>query len=147
MRAILGVLGTDQVETGSAVPGAAELEALVDRARLLGVECSLTVSGRPWTDAPNTWLALVRIVQESLTNAGRHAPGSPVTMRLDWGETQVCLEMRNRLGRASTGAGSGLGVAGMAQRTRLLGGRFEAGPDGDTFHVAATLPRPLGALS
>ena len=147
MRAILGVLGTDQMETGSAVPGPVELEALVERARLLGVECSLTVTGRPWTDAPNTWLALVRIVQESLTNAGRHAPGSPVAVDLTWKESQVCLEVSNRLGQSSNGAGSGLGVAGMEQRTLLLGGRFEAGPDGDTFRVAATLPRPLGALS
>jgi len=147
MRAILGVLGTDQVDSGSAVPGPVELEALVERARLLGVDGSLSVRGRSWTDAPNTWLALVRIVQESLTNAGRHAPGSPVTVDLSWEEDQVCLEVRNRLGTSSNGAGSGLGVAGMAQRTRLLGGRFEAGPDGGVFRVSATLPRPLGALS
>ncbi len=147
MRAILKVLGTDQVDSGSSVPGPADLEALVERARLLGVDGSLSVSGRPWSDAPNTWLALVRIVQESLTNAGRHAPGCPVTVTIAWEETQVCLEVCNPLGSASGSDGSGLGVPGMAQRTRLLGGRFEAGPDGDAFRVTATLPRPLGALS
>jgi signal transduction histidine kinase len=147
MRAILGVLGTDQVESGSAVPGPSELEALVERARLLGVDCTLSVRGRPWTDAPNTWLALVRIVQESLTNAGRHAPGSPVALDVVWEEDQVSLEVRNELVPSSNGAGSGLGVAGMSERTRLLGGRFDAGPDGDGFRVRAALPRPLGALS
>jgi len=126
MRAILGVLGTEQVDSGSAVPGPTDLEAIVERARLLGVDGSLSVSGRPWSDAPNIWLALVRIVQESLTNAGRHAPGSPVTVTIAWEESRVCLEVCNPLGSTSDGAGSGLGVAGMGQRTRLLGGRFEA---------------------
>jgi len=147
MRAILGVLGTDEVESGSAVPGPVELEALVERARLLGVDCSLSVHGQAWTDAPNTWLALVRIVRESLTNAGRHAPGCPVTVDLSWEDDHVRLEVRNRLGTSSNGGGSGLGVAGMEQRTRLLGGRFEAGPDAHVFRVVATLPRPLGAGS
>jgi signal transduction histidine kinase len=113
----------------------------------MGVDCSLSVRGQSWTDAPNTWLALVRIVRESLTNAGRHAPGCPVTVDLSWEDDRVCLEVRNLLGTSSSGDGSGLGVTGMAQRTRLLGGRFEAGQDGDAFRVVATLPRPLGALS
>jgi signal transduction histidine kinase len=47
----------------------------------------------------------------------------------------------------SNDAGSGLGVAGMAERSRLLGGQFEAGPQGDGFVVTAVLPRPLGAGS
>jgi signal transduction histidine kinase len=153
MRAILGVLGTEEVEPGSAVPGPAELEQLVERSRLLGVDCTLSVRGRPWADAPNTWLALVRIVRESLTNAGRHAPGAPVVLDVAWDENQVCVEVRNRQvatshgrdGGAGSGLGSGLGVAGMAERTRLLGGRFEAAPEGDWFRVRAALPRPLGA--
>jgi len=146
MRAILGVLGNQEVE-GGAVPGPADLEALVDRARLLGVDCTFTVTGTPWTGAPNTWLALVRITQEALTNAGRHAPGAPVSLRLAWGEESVELSVHNPFVVGSNGAGSGLGVSGMAERTRLLGGRFEAGAEGDGFRVSATLPRPMGALS
>jgi signal transduction histidine kinase len=129
------------------VPGPADVEELVDRARLLDVECALRVTGEPWTDAPNTWLALVRVVQESLTNAGRHAPGSPVTVVVAWHADHVQVEVRNPLAPSRDGAGSGLGLAGMSERARLLGGRFEAGPDCGEFRVVATLPRPLGALS
>ena len=64
MRAILGVLGTDQMETGSAVPGPVELEALVERARLLGVECSLD----------GDWPAMDRCA-EHLAGAGADRPG------------------------------------------------------------------------
>ena len=147
MRAILGVLGTAEVESAGAVPGPADLVALVDRARLLGVDCTMTVTGTPWTGVPNTWLALVRIVQESLTNSGRHAPGSPAAVRLDWAEDAVTVRVHNALVAGANGTGTGLGVAGMAERTRLLGGRFEAGPEGDGFAVTAVLPRPLGGAS
>ena len=149
MRAILGVLGDQDTESSSAVPGPAELTALVERARLLGVDATLAVTGQPWEAAPNTWLALVRIVQESLTNAGRHAPGSSVEVSVDWTDDAVRVAVRNRLAAGVDGAGpgSGLGLAGMAERTRMLGGRFEAGPDDGGFAVSAELPRPLGAIA
>ena len=151
MRAILGVLGDQDTESASAVPGPDELEALVERARLLGLDATLTMTGEPWQTAPNTWLALVRIVQESLTNAGRHAPGTPVAVTVDWAEDAVRVEVRNRLvgavDGASHGPGHGLGVAGMAERTRMLGGRFEAGVRDHEFTVTAELPRPLGAIA
>src|SRR3954447_290946 len=147
MRAILGVLGDQAVEPAGAVPGPADLEALVERARLLGVDSTLTVTGSPWSGAPNTWLALVRIALEALTNAGRHAPGAPVTVQLAWSEASVELSVHNPIVAGSNGAGSGLGLGGMAERSRLLGGRFEAGAEADGFRISATLPRPMGALS
>jgi signal transduction histidine kinase len=147
MRAILGVLGDQDTESASAVPGPDDLDALVERARLLGVDATMTVTGEPWQAAPNTWLALVRIVQESLTNAGRHAPGASVTVAVDWGTEAVRVRVRNCLVPGAASEGTGLGVAGMAERTRMLGGRFDAGTLDGEFTVSAELPRPLGATA
>jgi signal transduction histidine kinase len=141
LRAILGVLGQDAT-TDRAVPDQGDLLELVDRARLLGLECTLRSLGEPWPEAPNTWLALVRILQESLTNAGRHAPGASVEACLQWSDDSVRLEVRNELVAAAPSSGSGLGLASLSERARMLGGHLEARSDADHFVVTAVLPRP-----
>ena len=143
MRAILGVLGDRGFESGSAVPGPVELEALVERARLMGVDCSLSVTGAV-VDRRAEHLAGPRADRSGVVDQRRPScAGVPGDVDLSWEDDRVCLEVRNRLGTSSNGGGSGLGVAGMAQRTRLLGGRFEAGRTG-TFRVSRPAP-PAGS--
>jgi signal transduction histidine kinase len=90
-------------------------------------------------------VCVYRIVQESLSNASRHAPGAAVTVEVDRDETAVWLRVANgpartrRRGDESHGPGQGL--VGMRERVTLLGGQLSAGPDpGGGFLVAAQLP-------
>ena len=84
-----------------------------------------------------------RIVQEALTNARKHAPGEPVSVRLT-GEPGDFLEVevRNRVGVAvGREHAAGVGLTGMTERAELAGGALTYGgqPDG-SFLVRARLP-------
>ena len=75
-----------------------------------------------------------RMVQESLTNARKHAPDTTVDVMLS-GEPggELLLEVRNpiRVGAvASTTPGSGLGLVGLTERAELIGGRLEHATSG-----------------
>lgn len=73
---------------------------------------------------------LLRIAQEALTNAARHAPGGKAEVDLTFTAASITLRIRNRPAtRAVTpGAGSGMGLIGMRERVALLGGSVSAGP-------------------
>lgn len=138
LRAILDLLGEGELGVAADGRGLAEV---VDRAARLGIPATLIVTGEPWQDAPRHWLAVNRIVQECLTNAGKHTPGETVAVRLDWTADAVRLEVAN--GASSEPVpGNGLGLPGMAERTRLLGGTLESSYDDGRFTVTACLPAP-----
>ena len=94
-----------------------------------------------------------RILQESLTNARKHAPGEPVRVEIDGAPGEgLTVRVTNPLvavrvpddgdGPCPSGAPpSGLGLTGLAERARLTGGELTAGPDGaGRFVVRAWLP-------
>jgi signal transduction histidine kinase len=87
-------------------------------------------------------LSTYRIVQEGLTNALKHAPGSPVRVRLARREADVAIQVSN--GPAARGAAavpSGHGLIGLRERVSLYGGELEARPTGDGgFVLAARIP-------
>ena len=87
-----------------------------------------------------------RIVQEALTNARKHAPGEPVSVRLTGEPGDVLeVEVRNRVGVAvGSRAPAGVGLTGMTERAELAGGALTYGgqPDG-SFLVRARLPWSL----
>ena len=143
LRAILGLLGHGELPVATDARGLAEL---TDRATRLGIPTSLTLTGTPWPDAPQHWLAVNRIVQECLTNAGKHAPGEQVDVVVDWADDGVGVRVSNPAPAAGT-AGSGLGLPGMAERARLLGGTLDTGRDGGCFTVTAWLPATRGAAA
>lgn len=140
MRAILGLL---RAEDGDVTPmpprGAFSLVDLVERTRQTGMDVTLTVNGSPWDERPNVWLAVHRIVQESLTNAGRHAPGSPVTVTVTWSAATVQVSVRNPA--EDVAAQPGFGILGMTERVRLLGGQLSVGfHRPGQFEVSVSLP-------
>jgi signal transduction histidine kinase len=140
MRRLLGVL---RAEDGEAVlrapqPGLAEIAGLVETARAAGVDVTCELSG---TGAVPATVALTayRIVQEALANAARHAPDGPVRVDGRGFADRLELSVRNRF-TGPVGAEKGHGLIGMRERAVLLGGTLTAGPRGEEFVVAATLP-------
>jgi signal transduction histidine kinase len=126
-------------------PALADVDALVDSARRAGADVKLEMSAAESQVPPVVGLAAYRIVQESLSNAGRHAPGAPIRVWVHEELLLVRVDVDNgpaRLPATATSQGSGgHGLAGMRERVALLGGRLSAGPRADGgFAVRAELP-------
>jgi signal transduction histidine kinase len=150
LRRVLGVLRTGGRDTAPQ-PGLSELDALLDSARSGGVSVTVTSSGIPVPLPDGVDLSAYRIVQEALSNAMRHAPGSHVELRLAYLPGSLTLEICNDAAlRAApvlvasgdrAAGGGGHGLVGMRERTAMLGGSLAAGPTADGgFRVAAVLP-------
>ena len=146
LRRVLGVLRTGGQDT-TPQPGLADLDALLDSARSGGVSVTVTRSGNPLTLPEGVDLSAYRIVQEGLSNAIRHAPGSHVQVHVANRADSLALEIRNDavapvlVPSGTRAAGGGHGLVGMRERATMLGGSLDAGPTGDGgFLVAAVLP-------
>jgi signal transduction histidine kinase len=148
MRRVVGLLRGPADDVGEDLrpqPGLADLPALADAARAAGTPVELSVRP-PAADPPRSLQVTVyRVVQEALTNARRHAPGSSVRVRVDADGDAVCIEVRSTGGRPGGPPGGGHGLVGMRERVRLHGGRLVAGPTADGFAVTARLPLVLVA--
>jgi signal transduction histidine kinase len=113
------------------------------------VAVSFDTGGVPAALPPDATVALLRIAQEALVNAAKHAAGQPVAVRLDYGKADVRLSVRNDLAPGAddghrAGAGTvngGYGLTGMRERLRLLDGNLEAGRRDGQWVVTAELPR------
>ncbi|MFD5417354.1 sensor histidine kinase [Streptomyces sp. NPDC127069] len=97
----------------------------------------LTVTGTVREVPAQAVQNLLRIAQEALTNAARHAPGGAVSMELAFTPESTVLRIRNRPATrpAVPGAGSGMGLIGMRERVALLGGTLTAGPVTEGPHL------------
>ncbi|WP_168217014.1 sensor histidine kinase [Cellulomonas sp. Y8] len=132
------------------VPGLAALDELVAGLASAGAHVSVSESGTPVPLAQHVDLAAYRIVQESLTNATKHAPGQRVELTIAWTAAGVRLRITNPTDpERAPGPGTRHGLIGMRERAGTAGGAFRAGPtaSGD-FEVVATLPaarRPVDA--
>ena len=146
MRRLLGVLREDaqaEVADRHPQPGLEELPGLVDEARgSSGAGCRLIISGAPVTVDPGVGLAAYRIVQEALTNARRHAPGTAVDVEVRYGDGELRLLIRdNGPGPQRTAPAGGHGLLGMRERAAAVGGELRAGPATvGGFLVEARLP-------
>lgn len=85
-----------------------------------------------------------RILQEALTNAMKHAPGSPVDVVLELTDEHIELSVTNMIVEGTRRArGTGKGVRGLRERAVLLGGRATAGSESGRWVVSAHLPLRL----
>ncbi len=104
----------------------------------------LEVVGTPRELPAEANFALYRVAQESLTNAIKHAPGSPATVRLVFAPEQVMLTISNPPGTGPpsglSDSGGGYGLQGIAERVLLVGGQVEAGRSGAGWRVEARVP-------
>jgi signal transduction histidine kinase len=145
LRAILGVL-RDGEESGAPLrptPGIDDVAELIRQTRNDGVEVRIEVDGeRPERIPEPVSLTAYRIVQESLTNARRHAAGAAVKVTLSFGSQRLAVAVENAPGASPHGDGRapGVGILGMRERAAAAGGTLIARPLAGGFRVDADLP-------
>ncbi|MGW4231128.1 sensor histidine kinase [Streptomyces sp. NPDC004980] len=149
LREIIGVLRApgDGDEGNRPQPTLVTLDALIEESRSAGMEVILDNRVADPADAPAaTGRTVYRIAQEALTNARKHAPGTPVTVTVAGGPGDgLTIEVTNPPPREpfEPVPGSGQGLIGLVERATLAGGGLEHGPRPDGgFAVRARLPWP-----
>jgi len=147
MRKLLGLLRADSEQAQTAPqPRLADVPGLVEEA---GAE--LETSGDLDDVPPLIGVTAYRVVQESLSNARRHARGAEVSVRVTRTEEEVRIEVRNEPSPEPPMLGpdplpdpdpsDGQGIAGMRERVTLVQGELETGPTSNGgFAVTAVLP-------
>lgn len=144
MRQLLDILRGDQPAERRPQPQIRDLPKLVEGARQAGVQVVLSMPDTKLDVPPAAAICAYRIVQESLSNAHRHAHGALVTIAVEHTKSAVRLNVTNTA--ADQGAhpdtgGQSYGLVGMRERVSLLGGSLSAGPTPEGgFSVSAVLP-------
>jgi signal transduction histidine kinase len=147
LRSTLGMLRDAGDDRRAPTPGLNQVEELVGLAREAGLDVKLEVASPPVELPAATDQAAYRILQESITNAIRHAGPARVVVTITYGPSNLDLLVADD-GHgprdAGRGAGdAGRGIVGMRERAALLGGELTAGPgSGGGFRVRARLPLP-----
>lgn len=142
MRSMVGALRDSGRGDLAPQQGVHDIRRLADRD---GAAPAVEVQLRGSLDdlRPSVDAALYRLAQEAITNARRHARhASAVTVTVAGADDDVHLTVDDDGDGATGGTAPGFGLTGMAERAKLLGGTFSAGPRGDGgWRVAAVLPR------
>ena len=153
MRAMLGVLRTDEPPAGQAPlppqPGVGQLSALVERIRATGLAVTLSVDGAPFPVGAAAELTAYRIVQEALTNTLRHAAAGHAWVTISYDEPEVRIRVADDgIPVIPAEAPPGHGIEGMRERAALHHGALHAGPaDDGGWLVEATLrPKVNGTV-
>ena len=165
LRRLLGVLRgpAERLETAPSAT-LADLSTVLDQVREAGLPVDLDVVGAPYPLAASIDLTAYRIVQEALTNTLRHTAATRACVTLSYEPGYLAIGVTDcgprratswpasngravghpdgHAGRTAPGlAGSGLGLAGIAERVASCGGSLTVGPTSDDgFAVTARLP-------
>jgi signal transduction histidine kinase len=139
LRQLVGVLRDDDTGGRTPQPGLARVGDLIAVARAAGVTVDVATEGEPVPLGALADLTAFRVVQEALTNARSHAPGTAVRVRISH-DAGVSIVVVNEL-RGDPGSNGGHGLGGMRERVRQAGGTLRVGPTRDGhWEVAAHLP-------
>ncbi|WP_405685622.1 sensor histidine kinase [Streptomyces sp. NBC_00057] len=139
LRATLGALRDDETTPPR---GLDDVPELVERARSIGLDTTLTIEGRRHDVPAAVDRTVYRIVQESLTNIARHADAATASVRINCRPDALAIRIDDD-GKAApdTAPTPGVGLLGMRERVTALGGRLRAEPRGQGgFTVQAELP-------
>ncbi|MEV7967349.1 histidine kinase [Sphaerisporangium sp. NPDC088356] len=140
MRSVLGVLRDGAPRSPAA--GLGQLDELIERT---GLSVTRETVGTPRPLPAGVERATYRIIQESLTNVAKHAPGSRATVTIAYGPEELCVRVTDSgatVPSALTGEGGGNGIPGMRERAAALGGSLTAHAHQAGFLVEARLPIP-----
>ncbi|HEX5089972.1 MAG TPA: histidine kinase [Nocardioides sp.] len=143
LRGVLGVLRSADGEPAlTPQPTYADLDDLVEEARLGGLHVDFRDHVSAATEVPDVvGRTVYRIVQEGITNARKHAPGTLLTVELSGSpEDGLDVVMKNPLGFGSATPGAGLGLVGLTERAELRGGRLQAYRNGAHFVLHGWIP-------
>jgi signal transduction histidine kinase len=119
------------------------IEVLLDQAEAAGLKLNACPLPPELSLSPDAESLAYRIVQEGLTNAMKHAPGSDVSLRIAVKSDELEIELRNSGGEAPSSlarTGSGLGLRGLRERLETLGGSLEAGAEANGWRLHADIP-------
>jgi signal transduction histidine kinase len=147
LREVIGMLREPDDEKPQ--PTIDDLTTLVEQSREAGARVDLDVPDDLSAVPTALGRHAYRIVQESLTNARKHAPGEPVSVSVSGAAGDgLTITAANALSRGALShgpagrlPGAGAGLVGLAERTHLAGGRIAHGPTATgEFRVEAWLP-------
>ncbi|GAA4722541.1 sensor histidine kinase [Promicromonospora umidemergens] len=135
-------------DTAVQTPSLRELHTLVEQTRRAGQPVELTEEGTPSESAGSAELVAHRVVQEALTNALKHAHGSPTAVGVRYDDREITVEVSTAGAspqpagvRQRPAAGTGRGLVGLRERVDALGGEFGADRRADGgFVVHARIP-------
>ncbi len=148
LRDVIGVLRDEpgQEAPTAPQPTLADIPRLVEETRRAGVKINFEMQVDDPEAAPGALgRDAYRIVQEALTNIGKHARSTEGRVRLSGAPDRgLHVSVRNRLSVRATPAptlpGAGAGLLGLQERVTLAGGVLVHGPDGaGNFVVEADL--------
>lgn len=145
LRQVLTVL-REEPEATAPQPAISAIPALVESARAAGTDITLSIEPAllaAGADGPAeaTSRHLYRVAQEGITNAQKHAPGSPVAVSLRGAPGEdITVTVSNPVSGSGTAAPAGLGLIGLAERARLSGGSFESGARRGVYTTAVQVP-------
>ena len=123
------------------MPAARDLPALIASMVSTGSKVDLDIVGDVEHVEPLTGLVVYRVVQESLNNTARHAPGASARVAVAVGDDAIDVDVQDA-GGAGRGRGpAGGGLVGMRERVEAVGGTLEAGPVSGGWRVRAHVPR------
>lgn len=144
LRTILGVLRNPDSDGAplEPTPNLDSVRELIEQSRGVGLDVHFEIDGEQPERVPDAvQLAAFRILQESLTNAQRHAAGASARVRLRFEPDRLLLAVENAAGAGTNADGSlGVGILGMRERAVALGGTLDADRFASGFRVAADLP-------
>jgi signal transduction histidine kinase len=146
LRQLVGLLRTDDVTEEVPLapqPTLADLPGLIEASHRAGMDVSLQPRGQVRVVTEVIERTAYRVVQEALTNAGRHAPGGQVRVTLDYRPDALAVSVVSQPGTrtANPVPGTGHGLVGLRERAKAAGGHLRADRQLDgSFDVEAVLP-------
>jgi signal transduction histidine kinase len=106
-----------------------DVERLAATTRSAGLAVCVQTEGEPRDLPASVELNAYRVIQEGLTNALKHAPGSAVQVIVRYHPGGLDVEVRDDGADSAGGPGTRRGLAGLRERAAVFGGQFEAGRD------------------
>ena len=148
LRELLALLRGDHEELGTARPQPRidDLDQLVHEAGAAGQRVDLHVGVDPTQVRESVQRTVYRVVQESLTNARKHAPHAQVRAAVTGDGERILVVVDNSVPVGVTAADlsdrerGGNGLVGLEERVQLDGGTLVAGIDAGRFRVVVDLP-------